>query len=224
MTEYGSPQPPSRDLCATMLVHRQLLNESMTYRSRRAAIENRALQYERGRRASLRTEVVTLPVVVHVVYNPKTPELNICDAQIHSQIEVLNKDFRATNPDVGNVPAVWQPLVADARGRVPARDARSQRQPDRRNHPHPRPTARFVPGQRRQVRAPPAAPTPGRATSTSTSGSASWAAACSATPSSPAARPRPTASSSCTPPSGPPAPRRRPSTAAAPRRTRSATG
>ncbi|MCG5212892.1 zinc metalloprotease [Streptosporangium sp. KLBMP 9127] len=113
MTEYGSPQPPSRDLCATMLVHRQLLNESMTYRSRRAAIENRALQYERGRRASLRTEVVTLPVVVHVVYNPKTPELNIGDAQIHSQIEVLNKDFRATNSDVGNVPAVWKPLVAD---------------------------------------------------------------------------------------------------------------
>jgi hypothetical protein len=57
MSEYGAP-PPTRDLCGTMLVHRKLLNESMTYRARRATIENRALQYEQGRRPSTRTDVL----------------------------------------------------------------------------------------------------------------------------------------------------------------------
>ena len=42
-------------------------------------------------------EVITLPVVVHVIYS-NTSE-NISDAQIQSQIDVLNEDFRRTNPD-----------------------------------------------------------------------------------------------------------------------------
>ncbi|GII63035.1 zinc metalloprotease [Sphaerisporangium krabiense] len=115
MTEPGFPQPPARDLCGTMLVHRRLLNESMTYRARRAAIENRALRYEQGRRAPARTEVVTIPVVVHVVHNRAAPEQDIGADQVHSQIDVLNRDFRAANPDVGGVPPVWRSLVTDAR-------------------------------------------------------------------------------------------------------------
>ncbi|GAA3166414.1 hypothetical protein GCM10010466_66510 [Planomonospora alba] len=115
MTESDLPQPPARDLCGTMLVHRRLLNESTTYRARRAAIENRALQYERGRRSPVREEVVTLPVVVHVVHNPAVPGQDIGDEQIHSQLAVLNRDFRAANPDREKVPPVWRPLVADAK-------------------------------------------------------------------------------------------------------------
>src|SRR5688572_10545813 len=41
--------------------------------------------------------VYTIPVVVHVVYNTTTE--NISDAQIQSQIAVLNKDFGRTNTD-----------------------------------------------------------------------------------------------------------------------------
>lgn len=55
---------------------------------------------------------VTIPVVVHVVYNKKSE--NISKAQINSQISVLNKDFRAQNTDRAKVPAVWKGLVADA--------------------------------------------------------------------------------------------------------------
>ncbi|TMR07379.1 zinc metalloprotease [Actinomadura soli] len=94
-----------------MHVHRRLLNESMTYRARRAQIENRALQFESGRRSSARTGVITIPVVVHVVYN--AAEENIDDQQIMSQLDVLNQDFRAANPDVSKVPDVWTSLVAD---------------------------------------------------------------------------------------------------------------
>jgi hypothetical protein len=95
MTEPGHFPAPTRDLCGTMLVHRRLLNESMTYRAQRARIENRALQYEKGRLRSSRRDVITVPVVVHVVHNPNNPEQNIGDGQIQSQISVLNQDFRA---------------------------------------------------------------------------------------------------------------------------------
>jgi len=56
-------------------------------------------------------EVYTIPVVVHVVYN--TPGQNISLAQVQSQIDVLNEDFRRLNADTANTPAVFQPLAAD---------------------------------------------------------------------------------------------------------------
>lgn len=54
---------------------------------------------------------ITIPVVVHVVY--RTSIQNISDAQVNSQIAVLNEDYSATNTDVANVPAAWQSLVAN---------------------------------------------------------------------------------------------------------------
>ncbi len=115
MTEMDLGHPRTRELCGTMEVHRRLLNQSVTYQERRAAIENRALAVERGARAPSRPGVVTIPVVVHVVHNPAVPSQDIDDAQIHSQIDVLNLDFRAKNPDVAGVPTVWKSLVADTR-------------------------------------------------------------------------------------------------------------
>ncbi|MFB4313878.1 zinc metalloprotease [Actinomadura sp. 21ATH] len=115
MSEIDSLTSASRDLCGTMLVHRRLLNESMSYRSHRQAIENRAMQYEAGRFTPVTSHVVTIPVVVHVVHRPDVPEQNISDEQIQSQLHVLNEDFRATNSDVRQVPEVWRGLVADAK-------------------------------------------------------------------------------------------------------------
>jgi hypothetical protein len=115
MTDLDLANPRTRELCGTMEVHRRLLNQSITYQERRAAIENRALAYEEGARAAGRTTIVTFPVVVHVVHNPAVPAENIDDAQIHRQIDVLNQDFRGTNPDAAGVPSVWRPLVADTR-------------------------------------------------------------------------------------------------------------
>ena len=45
---------------------------------------------------------LTIPVVVHVVY--KNNNENISDAQIQSQIDVLNQDFTHTNTDAVNTP------------------------------------------------------------------------------------------------------------------------
>ncbi|MFI7227432.1 zinc metalloprotease [Nonomuraea angiospora] len=113
MDESEFSEPLTRDLCGTMPVHRRLLNESMSYRGRRASIENQATQYRLGIRMVSRVGVASIPVVVHVVHNPARPEQNIGADQIHSQIEILNQDFRAANPDVTKVPPVWRSLVAD---------------------------------------------------------------------------------------------------------------
>ena len=56
--------------------------------------------------------VITIPTVFHVVY--RTSAENISDAQIMSQLTVLNQDYSATNSDIGNVPSTFSGLVANA--------------------------------------------------------------------------------------------------------------
>lgn len=59
------------------------------------------------------TTIITIPVVVHVVYN-KTAE-NISDAQIMSQINVLNRDYRHLNKDTTKIPAPWKSVASDSK-------------------------------------------------------------------------------------------------------------
>jgi hypothetical protein len=51
------------------------------------------------------------PVVVHVLYNK--PEENISDAQIQSQIDVLNEDYNSRNSDNRLVPSLFSARKAD---------------------------------------------------------------------------------------------------------------
>lgn len=59
--------------------------------------------------------VITIPVVVHVIHNGEAigTGTNISDAQIQSQIDVLNEDFRRQNQDILNVPAAFRGVSAD---------------------------------------------------------------------------------------------------------------
>jgi hypothetical protein len=54
---------------------------------------------------------VEIPVIVNVLY--RTTSENISDAQIQSQIDVLNKDFNATNSDYNSVPALFAGVKAN---------------------------------------------------------------------------------------------------------------
>ena len=54
---------------------------------------------------------VEIPVVVNVLY--KTAAENITDAQIQSQIDVLNADFNATNSDFSSTPALFSGVAAN---------------------------------------------------------------------------------------------------------------
>jgi len=58
-------------------------------------------------------ETIYLPVVIHIVYN-KTIE-NISDAQVKSQLRVLNDDYGNSNIDKINIPGVFAPLAADTK-------------------------------------------------------------------------------------------------------------
>ena len=99
--------------CGTMVLHEYLAETTASYRG---AIERVERDVQRkissGEAMKLVGKLLTINVVVHVVY--KRDAENISDAQVKSQIDVLNKDFRAQNADKSKVPSAWTSLVADS--------------------------------------------------------------------------------------------------------------
>lgn len=90
--------------CATQQVLERQLAEDPTLRYRMNNIEQQTARYlQKARIGGGRTTSITIPVVVHVVYN--TSEQNISQSQIESQIDVLNEDFSMRNADSRNVPS-----------------------------------------------------------------------------------------------------------------------
>lgn len=63
--------------------------------------------------APVELPLIRIPVVVHVIFN--NDQQNISEAQIRSQIEVLNKDFRKLNADTSFIPTAFRSLAADCR-------------------------------------------------------------------------------------------------------------
>lgn len=61
-------------------------------------------------------EVYQIPVVVHIIHNgePIGEGTNISAAQVYSQIDVLNEDFRKLNADASNVRPAFADIQADA--------------------------------------------------------------------------------------------------------------
>lgn len=105
-------QVQKRKRCSSTEVYQQMLQEDPLFARNQAAIEKFTAQYVLDQQQSkVAAPIYTIPVVVHVVY--KTSSQNISDAQINSQIAVLNKDFQKLNSDVTKVPSVWTSLVAD---------------------------------------------------------------------------------------------------------------
>lgn len=56
--------------------------------------------------------VINIPVYIHVIYS--NSQENISGAQIQSQIDVLNEDYRRTNSDASNTPSVFTGVAADS--------------------------------------------------------------------------------------------------------------
>lgn len=108
----ADPLPRTRT-CATMPHHERLLRSDPRYLLARAQIETHAWRCARGDLAIRRSGVTVIPVVVHVVWNTEAQDIG--DEQVRSQVEVLNRDFRMTNPDVTATPQPFAHLCADAR-------------------------------------------------------------------------------------------------------------
>src|ERR1700694_4932684 len=54
---------------------------------------------------------IKIPVVVHILYHNAAE--NISDAQVRSQLDALNRDFRRKNADTLNTPARFATVAAD---------------------------------------------------------------------------------------------------------------
>ncbi len=88
------------------------LNEFLQNNTESASVfHNVQDQLEHSSGFEQRGGVITIPVVVHVVYNGSAQ--NLSDLQVQSQIAVLNEDYRRTNLDAANTPNVFQGVAAD---------------------------------------------------------------------------------------------------------------
>lgn len=96
--------------CAAHDVLLQQLKDNPEMQQMRDAIEQHTETFIQSGGARDRV-VVTIPVVVHVVWN--TAAENLSDAAILSQIDVLNADFRRLNADAPNTPSYFQGVAAD---------------------------------------------------------------------------------------------------------------
>ncbi|WP_125932466.1 M43 family zinc metalloprotease [Hymenobacter glacialis] len=94
--------------CATMEVYDAQLAADPAMALRMKEIEAQTRKYLSQppliqRRAT--GAIITIPVVVHVVYN--TAAQNVDDAMVADQIRVLNEDFAKTNADASQTPSVF---------------------------------------------------------------------------------------------------------------------
>lgn len=96
--------------CGSAEHYHEMLQNNPSFAQQRQLIETQTANYENNP-SSHKRAVVTIPVVFHVVYN--TTVQNVTDAQIQSQLTVLNADFRKLNTDISLLPAAFTGLAAD---------------------------------------------------------------------------------------------------------------
>ena len=82
------------------------LSKNVKQKINRDIIENKILEED----ISINTQSMSIPVVFHVLYN--TPTQNISDAQIESQLVVMNNDFNRTNLDAFQVPSYFDSIAS----------------------------------------------------------------------------------------------------------------
>nr|WP_294923783.1 zinc metalloprotease [uncultured Flavobacterium sp.] len=102
----------TRRTCASQEVLEAQLKEDPMLAIRMNEIEAfTSKQMLKGFTGRLVNGKIEIPVVVNVLY--RTAAENISNAQIQSQIDVLNKDFNALNSDYNSVPALFSGVKAN---------------------------------------------------------------------------------------------------------------
>lgn len=106
----NAQRPVSR--CSTSEFYKKSVEEHPEILEKVKAIENFTENWikENKHTANFRAGI-TIPVVIHVVY--RTPAGNISNEQIDSQIDVLNKDYQATNDEIVTVASGFQDDIAN---------------------------------------------------------------------------------------------------------------
>ena len=102
----------AQERCGTEAHTKNLMSNNANYAIARDKVNAQTEKWIENHPNHSEKTIITIPVVVHVVW--KTNTHNISDAQIQSQIDVLNEDYRRTNVDKINTPNVWQTIAADS--------------------------------------------------------------------------------------------------------------
>lgn len=98
--------------CLTNELHQKKWKEDANYRSRFSQNELPPAQLKFPQTSMVDT-TITIPVVVHVLFNNQ--DQNISEEEIQSQIDILNEDFAANNASSTDIPSVWTGLVQDSK-------------------------------------------------------------------------------------------------------------
>lgn len=95
-----------------MQSHYELLEDYPEFRYNLSTLESYTRSFQSSGGAYLKADILTIRTVVHVVY--RTEDENITDQQVASQIDVLNRDFQASNSDITKVPEPFRNFVGNA--------------------------------------------------------------------------------------------------------------
>jgi len=98
--------------CGTMSYLDRIMKKHPQMRRNMQEVDQANMRMAKASGGGIRGDI-TIPVVVHVVYSQS--DQNISDAQILSQIRVLNEDFGRTNTDAIYTDEQWLDRAADTR-------------------------------------------------------------------------------------------------------------
>lgn len=111
---FTKAQTESFSPCGTTAYMEHLVKKYPNSTAKTAEIERFTQKWIAAQKEQDKESVlITIPVVVHVVHTLSNPESNISDEKIHSQIDILNEDFRRLNADASNTLPVFEPVAAD---------------------------------------------------------------------------------------------------------------
>ena len=101
------------DKCGQDLFLEQSMERDPAVADRMAEIEAFTKEWiaDQANRPARTREIITIPVVVHVLWNEESEDIS--NLQIFSQINIINEDFRMRNENAGEIPDEFKALAAD---------------------------------------------------------------------------------------------------------------
>lgn len=105
--------PRAQEKCSSASYLQEQIAKDPVISERMQAIEKHtaAINTQENSRVTIGTNVIKIPVVIHVVYHTQDEKLSA--AKLNSQIEALNKYFRRQNADTVNAPLYFRQFGAD---------------------------------------------------------------------------------------------------------------
>ena len=97
--------------CGTTDSNTKQFEHNLEYQNARKAIEKQTKSFVLEGSAARAS--VTIPVVVHVIWRTGFPQENISEAQVNSQIDAMNQDFRLLNSNASSIPTGFKTIAAD---------------------------------------------------------------------------------------------------------------